>query len=346
LYPVSAKKALEGRLTGNPTMVQQSQIEPFLENLSSFLMKAKGYAIMLSAVNTALRYSSEMRISLNVEEKNLLSSEDARVQACNQMETSLMLIHQREDAMFHILKGKASEIVTGLSYDLEEFESTHLPRLRDDLKLFIEDLRGPVLEKAGKADKFVRASVERLCQEYLSQEEEKIVDELKQTANMVLFELERNLNDLRKTVSEILQIQLPVIEVDFSLPSAAGFWFLFRPQFLVTETAIDIFKTALGALSKKSRLKMAEQAAWEEFDRNLGRIRSNLHDRVNESANRLEQKVQQILEETEQVMRRGLVISKEKEIEQQWTHLQQRKKLLEDIENTMREHKAYLASKM
>jgi GTPase SAR1 family protein len=77
IFPVSAKLALEGKLSGDGELERKSMLPRFSEVLNDFLMEDKGKILLLSVVNNLLRLLSHARFELDLEMKSLSTPIDA-----------------------------------------------------------------------------------------------------------------------------------------------------------------------------------------------------------------------------------------------------------------------------
>jgi GTPase SAR1 family protein len=73
IFPVSAKLALDGKISGNEALLNKSLLPQFSEVLNNFLMEEKGKVLILSVTNNLLRLISQTRFTLELEMKSLLT---------------------------------------------------------------------------------------------------------------------------------------------------------------------------------------------------------------------------------------------------------------------------------
>lgn len=71
IFPLSAKFAIEGKLSGSKELLEKSYLPEFETKLNTFLMEEKGKVLLLSVSNTLLRVLSQAMFELELEMKSL-----------------------------------------------------------------------------------------------------------------------------------------------------------------------------------------------------------------------------------------------------------------------------------
>jgi len=73
IFPLSAKYALEGKLSGKKEFLEKSFLPEFEHVLNTFLIEEKGKVLLLSVTNNLLRLLSQARLGLELEMKSLVT---------------------------------------------------------------------------------------------------------------------------------------------------------------------------------------------------------------------------------------------------------------------------------
>lgn len=140
ILPVSAKLALEGKISGNEALLNKSLLPQFSEVLNNFLMEEKGKILIISVANNLLRLISQAMFELELEMKSLTIPLDElriKIEAFEKKKKEVL----REKQDFDILlDGEVDRLVKkGLDEDLEEFKKEIVSVLSAGLESFYRE---------------------------------------------------------------------------------------------------------------------------------------------------------------------------------------------------------------
>src|SRR4030043_1238376 len=132
IFPLSAKLALEGKLSVNKELIEKSFLSEFEHILNTFLMKEKGDVLLLSVTNNLLRLLSQARFGLELEMKSLVTPLEELKEKIKIFEKKKEEVLVEKDDFSLLLDGEIKKIINNV--------------LEEDLKTFRQELILKVLE--------------------------------------------------------------------------------------------------------------------------------------------------------------------------------------------------------
>ena len=145
IFPLSARQALEGKLSGKKELLEKSFLPEFEEVLNIFLMQEKGKVLLLSVANNLLRLLSQAQFGLELEMKSFLTPLEELKEKIKIFEKKKTEVLAEKDDFYLLLDGAAKNIIQNvLDEDLTAFRrQLSLKGAENIERIYREIRRGP-----------------------------------------------------------------------------------------------------------------------------------------------------------------------------------------------------------
>jgi len=180
VFPLSAREALEGRLSGDDARLAASGLPAFEQELLRFQAEEQTEALRLSIVRNALTVAEDERLGLDLERQALrMSLSEIEARYADFRARREALLQQREDDSTLIRAAGRKLIGQVLQRDYEEERSARAPALRQMVEAWAEeqDQASPG-ELLDRGNQFIRETLFQVLGEWRKQEEERLGREL------------------------------------------------------------------------------------------------------------------------------------------------------------------------
>jgi len=309
LFPLSARLGLHERRMGEVGKAEESRMGLFVERLLRFLAEGKGRAILSAVSATALRVAWDLELRLQIEWKTLRANQQEREDLRHRLGELQRVLDERRDTTFHILRGEISKISDQVNDRVETYREDAFRRLREEVKTFVHGLQGSPRERAVRTDAFIHGRVGEACQKFLREEETALEGEMQRATEMATHEMNRAIEGVRQELANVLGWDVPRLPLRIELPASERLWFKFEEQLYRRGSTLETVGSLVGALSKKRMEERAEEALWEELDRNLGRIRSDLQERLAQAVRVWEAEAEKSFGSLRDAIRQGMTVN-------------------------------------
>jgi GTPase SAR1 family protein len=163
IFPLSAKWALQGKLSGTKELLEKSFLPEFEHILNTFLMQEKGQVLLLSVTNNLLRLLAQARFKLGLEMKSFSTPLEELKEKIKIFEKKKGEILVEKDDFYLLLDGATKNIITNV--------------LDEDTKTFRQEL---ILKVSGNIESSYQGHSGLSLKEIQRQLEGQIVAEVKQ----------------------------------------------------------------------------------------------------------------------------------------------------------------------
>ena len=289
MIPLSARQALLARTgKGESIMADTSGIKKLEEVLGSFIRNEKGRLILETAAARALRAINELEMELLLWRKAMESSFRDLDEKIVLLTAELdKLEREREDSIY-LLYREVDRISDMTGEDLNEFRQAKTCEILGWLEDFYKK------ESPGKSAKelnsayngFIKDLIEMVLDEKRIEQSTKVREEFKTVAYRFLNRIEEIVDRMLSVSAEIFEIPLEKSASKEYILGAKKFSFHFaeHPSFIPSLETLTTFGLLPKALIGAQLFKNAKGKLIELFDRNCGRLRSDLVDSLKEGA--------------------------------------------------------------
>lgn len=286
IFPLSAKLALDGKLSSSDELLEKSFLPEFEKILNTFLMEEKGKVLILSVSNTLLRVLSQAMLELDLEMKSLatpLEELKVKIDAFENKKKDVLSEKQDFDIL---LDGEVSRLVKNvLDEDLEKFKK----ELTSNLISGLESLYKNSKELSGKQlndalEKFVINEVKNAYNNWRAKEDGKLASAFEAVCSRFIVKINGTVDDLLKFSSELFSIPFEVFKSEELWSMKSRFYYKFRDEPVSLELITQSFTFILPRfISDRIFLKNSKEFMLEMIDKQGGRIRFDFTERINKS---------------------------------------------------------------
>jgi len=280
IYPVSAKLALEGRLSGNTLKIQNSGIEPLELALKESLINQKESLMIRSTTDKLRKSATDLMTYIQLEIASLKTPLDRLSHLQLEFEQYLSLIEQRKRDLFYVIDGRAKEIVAGLDEDLASFKKEHETALLVQVETFAEAMlttKGAnSREIVSSIEEYLRKSLIETYSEFMTSEDQKIRNAFLHLASEANERMSFLISDVKHKAALLFGFRPAEIAFHPSIDYETKFYYHLDPIFItgITFSGGEIAEWVLPkSLFKRVLEKQIRQRIKDEFETNGGRIR-------------------------------------------------------------------------
>ncbi len=284
IYPLSAKNALEGKLSGDPEMVTGSGLPVFEEMLDRFLMNEKGSVILASAAGKTQNIIAQETFSSRLMQQSLqepLSNLEEKIALFQESLKEISL--ERSDSKL-LVRQEANRLVNEILLpDLEALKERETRQLQTELDIMAEtagDLGNRDFAEA--LDELLRERVHDIFNHWRLHEQEQLNGSLARMLRRLVERTNRIIERLAAVSSELFGTEMSGFTVDESLAGESSFSFkLDEDVKIALESMTEAAALMLPKrLAHRRILGEARERAAKQIDRHCGRMRHDLTGRI------------------------------------------------------------------
>ncbi|HDG97578.1 MAG TPA: dynamin [Desulfobacterales bacterium] len=305
IYPLSAKVALEGKVSGDQELLEKSRLPEFDRVLSEFLMKAKGKTVLESAVRSAKKLLSDEELAIQLEAQAVATPLEVLEKKIATFQEKMEEIKQdREDTRYYF-DGEIQRVIDMLDRDLERLKQKEIPRLLEGLeKIGQENKDKPVGEYVKLMEQALHDGIVRTFDEWVMKEEDRLNEHYSKISKRFSERTNEVIDAIVEASTELFDIKLERFRSDEAIVSESSLYYMVGepPKFFDLEGAFDFFSQKIlpTKLSKGRVLKDIRKRLPREIDKNCGRVRWDFMDRVKRSFLNFRWELNQKIDATEQ----------------------------------------------
>jgi len=344
IYQISAKNALEGKITNNPKKIDQSGLAEFELSLDRFLVTEKGEMLLKSAVNKIKNLIIEELLLTELEEKSIrlpLSELEEKIEKfkifihdINQekIDSSRLLAEEikalQTETIVEDLEKLKQEKTKWLVTEVEKFATQHKT---DSNQQFVEGL-----------DAFIDAQIRDIFDKWRAEEENNLRSQLTNILKRFTDRMNSILSQIIQSASELFDVSHQQFRMQEILPPEIEFRFQTMDESDMLSITLDFAKKALPkALAHKIILKEAKEKAEQMVDRHCGKTRYDFSRRMEKLVQNYRNEITGTVESAESYVLKALeigVVSKNNtatEISARELHLHDKIKKLKEVKESL-----------
>jgi len=311
IYPLSAKLALEGKMSGDQELLEKSRLPEFDRVLSEFLMKAKGKTVLESAVRSAKKLLSDEELAIQLEARAVATPLEELEKKIKTFQEKMEEVKQdREDTRYYF-EGEIQRVIDMLDRDLDRLKQKEIPRLLEELeKTGQENKDKSVGEYVKLMEQALHDGIVRTFDEWVMKEEDRLNEHYSKISKRFSERTNEIIDAIVEASTELFDIKLDRFRSDEAIVSDSSLYYMIGdpPKFFDLEGAFDFFSQKIlpTKLSKGRVLKDIRKRLPHEIDKNCGRVRWDFMDRVKRSFMNFRWELNQKIDATEQSIRRAI----------------------------------------
>ena len=350
IYPVSAKLALEGKISGDDDTLEKSMLPLFAQVLHTFLMDEKGKILILSVTNKLLRIIYQSQFEADLELKSFETPLDDIKMKIAAFEKKKQNILREKDDFDILLDGETKRLVKNvLEEDMERFkldlivaETAHL---EDHLRL---KMRLPATELRDSIEHMIIGRVEQAFIAWRSREDDQLSKAFESLCNRYVLMFNDSVDRLLKYSSDLFSVPfINVKEERWSVKS--GFYYKFKDEPVGLEMAISALTRILPKfLGDKIIIRKMRDYLHQVIEMQSGRLMSYFANRLDKSKldfrQEMYQRIDAIIEGIGAAVEKGMNLRTqgEHEVQERQQALLESSRKLDEIRDRLDEIRKHL----
>lgn len=287
LFPVSARRALEGKQKGSPEMIRESRLPEFFDALDRFLLEEKGRVFIASVARSLLRVVSQARLNNELEIKSLatpLNELKEKIAAFEQKKNEVILA-KKEYAL--LLDGGVRDLLKNVvETDLEAFRARLARRIKDSVEQhFNQNRKLPSGKLRETLEQHVIVEVRSAFDRWRAAEDEKVGAAFRELCETFASRIDGIVDELCRFSSQLFAVPFDAIQAESVWRRESEFYYKFwsEPPSLkiLTSSAILALPKVIG---DRLLLRQAQRFGEESVDTQSGRVRYDFAQRLERSA--------------------------------------------------------------
>jgi len=286
IYPISAKLALEGKVSNNTELLSKSNLLNFEQRLRRFLIEEKGTILLRSVANNLLRILSEALLKTELQLKSIMTPLEQLQEKLRAFEDKLKEIESEKRDFEILLEGEVKRIVEEiLDPDLttakEELNQILLPKFEE----YYQKHRHLSAVKLRKTlEGFISQQVRQYYSVFRKNEDTKISIAFEQVARRFTSKINSIVDELLKYSSELFSVSFERYSAEALWAEESSFYFKFKDEPLMIEMLGEALTSFLPKfISHRIVYKAMKTYLLEMIERQSGRIRWDFVDRLQRS---------------------------------------------------------------
>jgi len=232
IFPVSAKLALEGKMSGTKDILEKSFLPEFEHILNTFLMEEKGKVLLISVTNNLLRLLSQARLGLEIEMKSLVTPLEELKEKIKIFENKKKEVLVEKDDFYLLLDGEIKKIINNV--------------LEEDSKIFRQELILKVLEGSERSygecsgmsmkklrdhlEQKVVTEVRQAFTTWRSIEDEKLAKTFEASCKRFIIKIDDTVDSLLKFSAELFAVPFDIVKAEAIWSTKSSFYYRFKEQ--------------------------------------------------------------------------------------------------------------------
>lgn len=313
LFPVSARRALEGKMAGDGPEIVSSNIAEFEQALGRFLMQERGLISLLSGVNGAIKAASDIRVGIELERKAVQTPVEELEEKLRLFCERLVKVRaQKEEDLYLLEQVLNNLVVEKLDADLAALRaSQRVPLYQRLVQISKESSTG----NAAATLDHLNNSMPDIVQEVLAAWQATELPQISELLNDRLQGFTDKINALIDQVhaisGDVFDLNLEHFAPDQQLGGFSRFFVRTWNIRVNFEFAAMPFLYILpGRWLRRRLLRAAWERLWEQFDMHCGQMRydfvQRLQTSIHEYAKMLDAKIEDTAQGIESAVRKAM----------------------------------------
>ncbi len=286
IFPISAKLALEGKLSTDGELMRKSLLPQFSEVLNNFLMEEKGKVLVLSVTNNLLRLLSQARFELDLEMKSLatpLAELKEKIKTFEQKKIEVLL----EKTDFDILlDGEIRRINKNvLDEDLTSYGNELRLKAETSLESYYREESGLSLKELKKhLEEHIISEVRQAVNSWRGIEDEKLGKTFESVCKRFIAKIDETVDSLLKFSSELFAVPYEAVKAEALWSTKSRFYYKFSEQPVGLEIITSSVTLALPKfIGEKIVLRKMKEYLHRGITMQLARIGTDFEERLDKS---------------------------------------------------------------
>lgn len=286
IFPLSAKNALEGKLTGSRELVEKSFLPEFEQILNTFLMQEKGKVLLLSVMNNLLRLLSQTRLGLELELKSLVTPLEELKEKIALFEKKKKDVLVEKDDFSLLLEGTIKHIIKDtLDEDLKDFRQQLTVKVSESFERSFHEHSGMSLHELREhLESLVVTEVKQAFSAWRGLEDEKLAKTFEASCQRFITKIDETVDSLLKFSAELFAVPYDIVTAEAIWTTKSDFYFRFKEQ----PVGIEIVASSLTLIlpkfiGEKIVVKKVKEYLNRVIDVQAAKVGVDFEERLNKS---------------------------------------------------------------
>ncbi len=288
IHPLSAKKALLGKIRGDDALLAESYLPGFERTLNDFLMREKGKVFLASILKGARKHIGDEIVSLKVELKAIATPLKDLEEKISLFGEQLRKIQEEKRDNGYFFEAETKRLIDMFDRDLWELKERQLPALMAELEETArknQDLN--VKDYVDILEKVLNDGIVRTFDAWITRQEEHLNKEYSRISQKFSDRANEIIDSLLEVSARLFGIRLERVQGEETIQEDTRLYYLMgdRPKFFDLEGAIDFFSRSVlpKGFSRGHALKKILKKLPDRIDANCGRVKADFTLRIRES---------------------------------------------------------------
>ncbi|HTP64244.1 MAG TPA: dynamin family protein [Geobacteraceae bacterium] len=286
IAPVSARLALDGKLSGSAELAEKSLLPHFFTKLQAFLQKEKGEALIASVIANLLRIISQAHFRCELELKSLTTPLDELQEKIRIFEEKMRDVRLAREEFGILLEGEAKRLVSKIiDPNLDAFKTNLVREVSDFVeRYFVEHQEMPARELCKALEEEIIREIREAFDTWRSKEDETVGVAFEALCARFTARINDMVDGLFRFSAELFAIPFAAVQADSLWTAKSGFYYKFwsEPGSLVVLTS-SVILLLPRFLSGGLILKKMKGQVHEMVDTQSGRVRYDFTVRLDKS---------------------------------------------------------------
>ncbi len=286
IFPLSAKRALEGKLSGTQELLEKSFLPEFEHILNTFLMQEKGAVLLLSVTKNLLRLLSQARLGLELEMKSLVTPLEELKEKIHIFGNKKNEVLVEKDDFSLLLDGATKNIITHvLDEDLKAFRQELILKVSENFERSYGERSGMALNELREhLEELVITEVKQAFASWRGLEDEKLAKTFEAACKRFITKIDETVDSLLKFSAELFAVPFDIVTAEAIWTTKSAFYFRFKEQ----PVGIEIVASSLTLLlpkflGRKIILKKVKEYLHRVIDIQTAKVGCDFEERLNKS---------------------------------------------------------------
>jgi GTPase Era involved in 16S rRNA processing len=308
IYSISAKIALEAGLENHKSKWENSGFPEFIADLEEFISSEKGNALLTSVCKSALGLISQLKFTAELELKAVTTPLDELNEKISRLKEEFQKIEEEERDILHVFDGETKEILGKLQYDYENFKTNNYKILETDLEQqFKENINLPTKEFIENTRNYITDETLNLIDSWRKKELKELAEASEKITGKLSQKIESIISELQHLTADIFDIKFEGFLRIKGFKQAGYFYYNMEPEksFLMPNP-LSVARFLPQSMAKKVVKNHLRQWLQQQFDRQCGRVRYDISQRMNLTFNNYADYLKNIIRETKENILKSL----------------------------------------
>ncbi|MCR4429596.1 MAG: dynamin family protein [Tepidanaerobacteraceae bacterium] len=302
IYSISAKTALEAALENDASGWEKSGIQEFINDLEDFISFEKKDALLESVRMAAKRIISQLKFACDLEMKALTTPLEELDGKISILKEKIQSLEEEEKDILFVFEGETKEVFARFQRDYEDFMNDNYKGLESALeKYFVENMYLSTGELIEKSREYITEETLNVIDDWKNKEIRYLAEISEKITGKLAKKMESIICDLQNLTADIFEIKYEGFRHIKGFKQAGYFYYNMEPEkhFLVP-TPLSAAPFLPGFIAKKIVLGHMKKWLQQQFDRQCGRVRYDISQRMEKTFKNYAAYLKDMLMETKQ----------------------------------------------